>query len=149
MIVNPRAPRNIKYPSHIAVVIPLDAIIPAVVLSLVIGIAAIIDQMIAIYQVPAGGESQIDAISILLGGVVHYCVIAGVVCQIKAFLIVTEVVVFQEVVIAVIGKINSLGIVHGLVSDEMVVPGAVQIYASIIVAAGIVVCYQIQVAGFG
>ncbi|MDQ1312876.1 MAG: hypothetical protein QG605_1415, partial [Euryarchaeota archaeon] len=71
MIVNPWPPRDVEFPSQIAVIVPLDSIVPAIVLPPVIGIAAVIDEMIGIDQIPAGGKGQVNAMPILLGGVAH------------------------------------------------------------------------------
>ena len=148
MIVNPRSPRDVEFPTQIAVIIPLDSIVPAIVLPPVIGIAAVIDEMIGIDQIPAGGEGQVNAIPIILGGVAQNGVIAGMICQIEPFPILGEIILLKDVVIAVIREINSLAVVHGPVSQEVVVPGAVQVYAGIDIVAGIVVCNPVSVAGF-
>ncbi len=70
------------------------------------------------------------------------------ICQIEPFPFLGEIIFLKDVVIAVIREINSLAVVHGPVSQEVVVPGAVQVYAGIDIVAGIVVCNPVSVAGF-
>ena len=129
MIVDSRPSGDVESPSQIAVIVAQASIVPAVVLPPIVGIAAIIDEMIGIDQIPAGGEGQVDAIPILLGDVAHDGVIAGMIGQIEAFAILAEVISLQQVVIAIIGEIDPLGVISSPVSQEVIIPGAVQVYA--------------------
>ena len=80
--------RNVEDPSQIAIVVAHAAVVPAVVLAQVVGITAIIDEMVAENQIPARGEGEINAVSILFCRVSDKGVIAAVICQIQSLFII-------------------------------------------------------------
>jgi len=48
MSVHARASRDVKDPAKIAIVVAHAAVVPAVVLAYIVGVAAVIDEMVAI-----------------------------------------------------------------------------------------------------
>jgi len=104
---------NIKDPAQIAVVVSDAAVVPAVALAHIIGVVAVVDETVAVKEIPSGRECEIYAIDVIHGSVVSDGVIAAVIGQMQTLLVIQDSIALQKVVIAVIIKINASGAVHG------------------------------------
>ena len=92
--IHARPSRDVKDPAKIAIVVAHAAVVPFVVLAYIVGVAAVIDEMVAIDQIPSRGEGEINAISILLCRVTDEGVVAAMICQIESLFVIGNVISF-------------------------------------------------------